>query len=82
LKLPVEQAWAYVELRVGIRHIRRLYGRRPPPGHQISAFASVDRNNVLITLGLRLKSPTYGRVSIYGAFGGFGTYSRVETVVN
>jgi hypothetical protein len=52
------------------------------PSPTLGFIASVDRNNFLLTPGLRLKSPTYGRVSIYGALGGgFGTFSKIEAVV-
>jgi hypothetical protein len=45
--------------------------------------ASIDRNTVFLTPGLRLKSPTYGRVSFYGSLGGgFGAVTRVEALIN
>jgi hypothetical protein len=41
---------------------------------------SLDRNGIYMTPGLRLKTPTYGLVSFYGALGGgSGSLSRVKS---
>ncbi len=48
-----------------------------------STVASVDKNTWYMTPGLRLKTPTYGRVSFYGAAGfGYGSLNKVESVAS
>lgn len=48
-----------------------------------STVATIDRDSWMMTPGLRLKSPTYGRVSFYGALGGgFGSFSIFDSVVS
>jgi hypothetical protein len=48
-----------------------------------TTMGSIDRTGIYMTPGLRLKTPTYGRVSFYGALGGgSGSFSRVTSVTS
>ena len=48
-----------------------------------TTIASIDKNAFYFTPGLRLKTPTYGRVSFYAvAGGGTGSLSRIASVVS
>jgi len=48
-----------------------------------TTVASINRNGWFFTPGLRLKTPTYGRVSIYGAVGGgVGSLGTTTSVVS
>src|ERR1700722_9948699 len=48
-----------------------------------STVASIDRDVWYATPGLRLKTPTFGRVSFYGLVGGgIGSFSKVNSVVS
>ena len=48
-----------------------------------STVASVDRDVWYFTPGVRLKTPTFGRVSFYGVLGGgIGAFSKVDSVVS
>lgn len=47
-----------------------------------TTVASIDRNAWYITPGVRLKTPTYGRVSFYGSLGGgAGSLNKIESSV-
>lgn len=48
-----------------------------------STVASIDRDVWYFTPGIRLKTPTFGRVSFYGLTGGgYGWFSKVDSIVS
>ena len=48
-----------------------------------STVASIDRDVWYFTPGVRLKTPTFGRISFYGlAGGGYGWFSKVDSIVS
>jgi hypothetical protein len=48
-----------------------------------ATVASVNRSSWYITPGVRLKTPTFGRVSFYGSLGGgFGSFGKIDDVVS
>ncbi len=48
-----------------------------------STVTSIDRNAWYLTPGVRLKSPTYGRVSFYGVLGGgLGAFNKIQSTVS